>query len=555
MKHTYGTGGVDQVASGRWRARVRDNEGRRITLGTYDTEAEAERVRHQALADLANLQKGSTGPLTIAGWGATWFAQRKRDGVRGVEKEESVWNRHVLPRLGDVVLREFSRAAGQAWLDRLAETKALCSTKGGPKGGVRVATAKTISRTTQTHALKLLRGALDGAVARGHLRVNPLAGLEISVRETAPTEDPWTYLTADEIARVHAAVLPARERTIYLVAIYAGLRAGELWGLRWEHVRLDGDAPEIEVRYSYDGPPKGGKMRRVPLLPPARAALEAWRDAQTEERARRAERRRAPIVPPAVALVFPSDDDRMRHEGDDGRWAVQTRRDKKGREYTINGYKRRAKIERDVRFHDLRHTCASHLVMGTWGVQLSLDEVRAWLGHVSTTTTQRYAHLAPDHLSRRVAAEVAPTLADLPSSPFPQDPIDPPELGLAGRGSSGNAWILGAPGGTRTPDPRLRRPTGSRTKSTGSAPLSPNPAPTVTGCAVEILTRAARQEPLAPDVVRSFVLALIAAGASGPVVVRALEPSAHQMSAVVDLAVAVLESDAATSTHKGLAAR
>ena len=36
---------------------------------------------------------------------------------------------------------------------------------------------------------------------------------------------------------------------------------------------------------------------------------------------------------------------------------------------------------------------------------------------------------------------------------------------------------------------------------------------------------------------------------------RALEPGAHQMSAVVDLAVAVLESDAATSAHKELVAR
>ena len=73
--------------------------------------------------------------------------------------------------------------------------------------------------------------------------------------------------------------------------------------------------------------------------------------------------------------------------------------------------------------------------------------------------------------------------------------------------------------------------------------------------ALKIVSAAARREPLAQDVIRSFVLSLVAAGASGPVVVRALEPGAHQMSAVVDLAVAVLESDAATSTHKGLAAR
>ena len=41
----------------------------------------------------------------------------------------------------------------------------------------------------------------------------------------------------------------------------------------------------------------------------------------------------------------------------------------------------------------------------------------------------------------------------------------------------------------------------------------------------------------------------------GPLELCALEPGAHQMSAVVDLAVAVLESDAATSAHKELVAR
>lgn len=54
---------------------------------------------------------------------------------------------------------------------------------------------------------------------------------------------------------------------------------------------------------------------------------------------------------------------------------------------------------------------------------------------------------------------------------------------------------------------------------------------------------------------RAFVLGVIAAGVSGPLVVRALEPGPHQMSAVVDLAVAVLEYDTATSAHKELVAR
>ena len=49
---------------------------------------------------------------------------------------------------------------------------------------------------------------------------------------------------------------------------------------------------------------------------------------------------------------------------------------------------------KDFRIHDLPHTCASWLVKnGT-----PLLEVRKLLRHASITMTERYAHLAPDHL-------------------------------------------------------------------------------------------------------------------------------------------------------------
>jgi integrase len=49
---------------------------------------------------------------------------------------------------------------------------------------------------------------------------------------------------------------------------------------------------------------------------------------------------------------------------------------------------------RHVRWHDLRHTCASSLVAGWWGRRWTLQEVQAYLGHSSITMTERYAHLA-----------------------------------------------------------------------------------------------------------------------------------------------------------------
>ncbi|WP_081255218.1 site-specific integrase [Pseudomonas putida] len=64
----------------------------------------------------------------------------------------------------------------------------------------------------------------------------------------------------------------------------------------------------------------------------------------------------------------------------------------------------------DFTIHDLRHTCAAHLI----SAGVALAEVRDLLGHSTVMMTERYAHLAPARV--RDAVRVLDQARERPSS-------------------------------------------------------------------------------------------------------------------------------------------
>jgi integrase len=167
----------------------------------------------------------------------------------------------------------------------------------------------------------------------------------------------------------------------------------------------------VVVRFGSPGKPtKNGRIRRVPLFGLGLEACRTWLEAlPTYVSSAKISTARAN----AQGLFAPTRHGACRHKR-----RFSTTID--GRPASWTDVVRIAGLGRRVRWHDLRHTCASFLVAGWWGRRWSLEEVKELLGHSSIKMTERYAHLAESAL-QRAARE---TSGASPREVHEEDPAD-----------------------------------------------------------------------------------------------------------------------------------
>jgi integrase len=359
-----GYGSVSKSGN-RWRASVRI-DGRNRYIGTFDTEeiAEAEVLKAR------NGKREAPTDQTLKQWGMTWMHRRQHDGVHRCWKDEQlIWRTRIAgTKIESMQLADITTGHVRDWVRELMQSrkkKWAASEETDDLG------RSGYSRCTLVNALNCLRVCLRDAVLEDLIPANPAR--ELRIPRMPRTDEPWTWLRLDEIDRLIGSYRPSHERNIVTFAVYSGMRAGEIFGLRWSDVDLENDV--VTVRYSFDGPTKSGRVRRVPLLAPAKAALLAQKE----------ELRKPRRVKVDTSLVFPGKATRMRKHG----YNAQLHRHLKA-----------AGITRRVRFHDLRHTFASHLVQGSWGRTWTLQEAAEMLGHSSVGLTARYAHLCEGGIAR-----------------------------------------------------------------------------------------------------------------------------------------------------------
>lgn len=390
-KRANGQGSIYQRKDGRWTAAafVLTADGTFKRVPVYGRSAEEVDGKLTELKSRSN--RGL--PVEATGWTVNTYATYWIEHVAAPKlrpttlvRYRSLLGRYVLPVIGKKRLTALTPADVRLLLSRAATARTV-----GRKGQAEADRPAVSARTVQqVHAV--LRAVLNQATRE------ELIGRNVARLVQAPTPErdeirPWT---ADEARAFLSAAKDHRLQALFVVALALGLRRGELLGLRWSDVDLTtGQLRVIQTLQRVRdegvvfGPPKSRRSRRVLTLPAiAVKALTTHRAKQADDRAA------AGKAWVETGLVFTTATGRHLEP--------RNLNTAFARLITRTG-------ARPIRFHDLRHTCATLLLSRGVSPRVVMDI----LGHSQIAVTMNiYAHVIP--AMQQEAADLVSAALDLP---------------------------------------------------------------------------------------------------------------------------------------------
>lgn len=360
-KRSYGSGQVvaPRVPGGTWGIRWRDGARRRFR-GGFTSEDMAQRVLAGLAGDAATGRAGlAPDPRhvpTLAVLAGPWLDARDRTH-RAAACDRGRWRKHLAPHFGHLRPGEVTAAS----IRTFAQTKLA---EGQSAGTVRILVA-------------LLSVLYTDLVEQGIAATNPARGLPRATRRLLkPTHDPRTTPFIEKITDVRRIFLDLPEplSVAYAIGALAGLRTGEVFGLKWEHVDLS--TRRIHVRESVAGPLKDKDSRMVPILDALLPVLSGWK-LRTGGEGR--------VIPP------------LRRDG--GKIDKHT-----PGKYLGKTLERLGLARPGLGWYEAtRHTFASQWVLGGG----SIEKLKEILGHYSVVVTERYTHLRTDLFSPKDHATIS----------------------------------------------------------------------------------------------------------------------------------------------------
>ncbi|MBV9214372.1 MAG: site-specific integrase [Actinobacteria bacterium] len=328
-----------------WRISYQLPNGRRKVETVGPSKREAERVLAERLADLRSGGYRELTEATFEGFGHKWLSD------------------YALPHTKPSTYDGYRRYLENHWIPRFGSWRLQAITTADIEAAVAELSARGLAPKSVNNFVVPLKRMLAHAVRWGYLRDNPAAGVE---RLRVPQRE-MRALTPAEVRRLLDAVAP-EHRLLVELAVMTGVRRGELFALRWGDVDIR--TARLHVRRAvWQGQyvaPKSERSRRAVDLAPA--LVERLREARPQGSDEEI----------AGRLLFPGAG---------------------GGPLDPTSFLRRhftPALERaglsGLRFHDLRHTYASLLILAGEHPKY----LQAQLGHASITTTlDRYSHLLP----------------------------------------------------------------------------------------------------------------------------------------------------------------
>ncbi len=318
------------------------------------------------------------------------FAASYLQAKAPVLSSETIRNRNddfrlrIAPALGELDLDQVTRERIEVWLADLA--------------------AKASSRRMVVQTVATLRVILATAVEWGRLPSNPAARLSLPALETNEKQAVEKVLDAAQMARLFEVAGTTRTETMLRAAGEAGLRRGEIAGLKWEDVDLA--ARRLNVRRSIvqerkragvrmakvEKTPKGRRSRRVAISEHFVERLADWYAESVVEGGS-----------DAKGYVWPGGDGGPMHDRSLYR-ALERACERCGLGETYIAQTNKGPQERFralVTPHGLRHSAASIML----GAGVPLIVVSRQLGHANPNITATiYAHLLGDSQLDEAAA-------------------------------------------------------------------------------------------------------------------------------------------------------
>lgn len=193
-----------------------------------------------------------------------------------------------------------------------------------------------------------------------------------------------SFYTIDELNKLFTVIKETQIETPVLFAAYYGLRRSEILGLKWESIDFDNKTISI-CNKIIRGKDDNGKLSAIS------------QDKMKSETSRRI----LPLcdtISEYLTKLLEKQQENVRIMGNcynhkyDGFICVNAKGDIINPDYVTDAFSKLLKKNglRHIRFHDLRHSCASLLV----SMGYSMKDVQEWLGHADyTLTANTYSHV------------------------------------------------------------------------------------------------------------------------------------------------------------------